>query len=188
MASAPAATLAATLPFAYAPPAGRGAAPAPVAPRARVLDAGAGTTRRVGGETVTLKVAADETGGAFSLFEVACAPGAGASLRRDACDAVLVVLDGELAVTVDGEERRAAAGACVVVPRGAAHAYANRGARPARALLVSAPGGARERMVAALAAHEAIGGPGGGPADVNAAARICAAHGVEVLAGVRRDA
>ena len=170
-------TLAATLPNTYAPPAGwsRPAHPALVPP-------GAGTTLRVLDDTVTVKVDGSQTGGALAVFEVVVPAGSGAPPHRDPEDEVFYVLDGELTVTVDGAERRAAAGACVVIPRGTPHAYRNTGGRAARTLVLSAPAGNKTLMFAALERWARVGGPGGGPPDVNVVAAICRAHGVELLA------
>jgi quercetin dioxygenase-like cupin family protein len=165
-------------------------APWPAAPSApallpRLLAAGAsagGPPLHLLGATVTPKVTAAQTNNAYTIFEVVCPPGAGAPPHREREDEVVFVLDGELTLMVDWREHRAGPGACAFVPRGTPHAYRNVSGRPARALVLCAPGAAREAMFAALAAWAGSGGPGGGPPDVNAAAAICREFGVELLA------
>jgi quercetin dioxygenase-like cupin family protein len=186
-------TLAATLPMPFAPPAGWGAYRPPAAPSparaAAVLAAGecAGATAplRVLGETVTVKVSAAQTGGGFALFELACPPGSGVPTHRDPEDETFLVLEGALTLAVGDAEYVVGAGGCAFVPRGTAHAYSNRGGAAVQALVLCAPGAAKEAMFAALDAWGRAGGPGGGPPDVNVVGAICAAHGVEL---VRADA
>jgi quercetin dioxygenase-like cupin family protein len=136
-------------------------------------------------DTVTLKVGSAQTGGAYALFEIACPPGAGVPFHRDPEDETFLVLEGALTLAVGDAEHVVREGGCAFVPRGTAHAYANRGDAAVRALVLCAPGAAKEAMFAALDAWGRAGGPGGGPPDVNAVGAICAAHGVEL---VPRDA
>jgi quercetin dioxygenase-like cupin family protein len=167
-------------------------APWPAAPSAsallpRLLAAGAsagGLPLVVLGATVTPKVAAAQTNNAYAIFEVVCPPGAGAPPHREREDEVVFVLEGELTLMVDWREHRAGPGACAFVPRGTPHGYRNASGRPARALVLYAPGADKEAMFVALAAWGRSGGPGGGPPDVNAAAAICREFGVERLADV----
>lgn len=148
----------------------------------RVLGNGAGgAPLRVLGATVTSKVVAEQTNNAYALFELACPPGAGAPVQRGREDLVVFVLEGELTLTVDWREHRAGPGASAFVPRGTPHGYRNASGRPARALLLCAPGAGREGLFAALDAWARVGGPGGGPPDVRVLPAICAEFGVELL-------
>ncbi len=173
-------------------PAARAAAayaPWPAPPNAlallpAVVAAGAtarGAPLRVLGHEVVPKVAADQTNNAYAVFEVVVPPRASAPPQRGREDVVCFVLEGELTLTVDWREHRAAAGACAFVPRGAPHAFRNDSGRPARVLLLCAPGAAREALFAALDAWGRGGGPGGGPPDVRLVPVICAEFGVELL-------
>lgn len=47
-----------------------------------------------------------------------------------------VVLEGEMVLTLDGEEQRVGAGQCLYIPAKAAHAYRNEGQQPVRFLCV----------------------------------------------------
>jgi mannose-6-phosphate isomerase-like protein (cupin superfamily) len=141
-----------------------------------------GAPLRVLGAEVTPKITADQTNNAYALFEVACPPGFAAPPQHGREDEVYFVLDGELTITVDWREHRAGPGACAFVPRGTPHGYRNDTDRPARALLLCAPGARRAAMFAALDAWGRGGGPGGGPPDVRLLPTICAAFGVELVA------
>jgi quercetin dioxygenase-like cupin family protein len=165
------------------PPAAAALLPRVLAAGASCAPGGAGARAPLHalGVAVTPKVAAAQTNDAYALFEVACPPGAGAPAQRGREDAVVFVLEGELALTVGGCEHRAAAGACAFVPRGTAHAYRNAGPRPARALVLCTPGAAREGLYAALDAWGRGGGPGGGPPDVRVLPALFAAFGAELV-------
>jgi quercetin dioxygenase-like cupin family protein len=177
-------TLAASLPAGpYAP---WPAAPDAAALLPRLIAAGApagaaGARLRALGVALTPKVTADQTNNAYAIFEAELPPGAGVPAQRGRDDLVLYVLEGELVLAVDWREHRAPAGACAFVPRGTPHAYRNAGRRPARALLVHAPGAARADLYAALDAWGRGGGPGGGPPDVRVLPAIFGAFGAELL-------
>lgn len=80
-------------------------------------------------ELVTRKVAGERTGGAYSLFEVAVAPGGGppphVQHREDEC---LYVLEGRFEFLTEGGPIEAGPGSLVYFPKGELHAYKNVGA------------------------------------------------------------
>jgi quercetin dioxygenase-like cupin family protein len=77
-----------------------------------------------GGGTHTWKATAEETGGAFILFEDSLARGKTTPLHRHSDqDEMLYVIDGELLYSVGGTERRITRGATIVTPRGVPHAF-----------------------------------------------------------------
>jgi len=154
--------------------------PAPPPVKATVLAPGAGRSFSVRpGDRMTLKVAAAETGGAFALAEFTAPPGyAGPPPHRHrGTDEAFYVLEGEFALTVEGQTAPAGPGAFVYVPRGVLHTYANPGSVPARLLLVMSPAGF-ERYFDDLAAAYASGDP-----EPGRLAAVFARHGVEVPAG-----
>jgi mannose-6-phosphate isomerase-like protein (cupin superfamily) len=101
---------------------------------------GKAVRRRLGEQTV-IKVAQAETHGAYALRENAAPAGFGGvplHIHREAEEA-FYVLDGELTVhTADGA-LAAPAGSFVLIPRGTAHSFANRGAVAVRWLTVISP-------------------------------------------------
>ena len=66
----------------------------------------------------------ERTDGAFALLDVSAAEGSGPPEHiHDDQDEALLVLEGGLTVTIDGDRQQAAPGRVVFIPRGSRHAY-----------------------------------------------------------------
>ncbi len=77
-----------------------------------------------GGGVHTWKATAEETGGAFLLFEDLMSGGKRTPLHTHPdADESMYVLDGEILMHLDGAEYRVGAGGLVVAPRGLPHAF-----------------------------------------------------------------
>ena len=77
-----------------------------------------------GGGVHTWKATEAETGGAFLLFEDALDLGKVTPLHiHPDADETFYMLDGEIALHIDGEPRQLAAGGMAVIPRGIPHAF-----------------------------------------------------------------
>ena len=77
-----------------------------------------------GGGVWTMKATAEETGGAFILFEDRMPRGKTTPLHTHPHeDETFIVLEGEILVHVEGAEHRVGPGGVAVVPRGARHAF-----------------------------------------------------------------
>ena len=95
-----------------------------------------------GGGVHTWKASAEETDGAFILFEDLVTQGKTTPLHVHANeDEVLYVLDGEILVHVDGSDHRVGARGVAVAPRGAPHAFLVT-SPTARLLTLQTPGSA----------------------------------------------
>jgi quercetin dioxygenase-like cupin family protein len=95
----------------------------------------------LGGEVV-FKLRGTQTREALSVFEAANAPTQGPPLHvHAALDELIYVIDGAIRVRLDDRVERAAAGACVFIPRGTPHTWAVAGDATARLLVVVAPAG-----------------------------------------------
>jgi quercetin dioxygenase-like cupin family protein len=94
-------------------------APVPI-----IRAAGEGDRRSfLGGGLHTWKLMTEDTNGAFFLFEDVMSEGKTTPLHRHpGADETIYVLDGELIVSVDGEESRVGPGGMWFVPRGTPHA------------------------------------------------------------------
>lgn len=94
----------------------------------------------IGGGVHVWKLTAEETDGAFFLFEDFMEQGKMTPLHRhpDASE-TLYLLEGTIVAHVDGAEHAAEAGAVVHFPKGIAHAFRVTSSR-ARILCVQAPG------------------------------------------------
>ena len=108
---------------------------------------GEGKTLRVMGELVTYKVTSDQTGGAYSLFEVVSQPGTGAPPHvQHREDESFYVLEGDYEFLVEGRTVRMPAGSLLYVLKGNLHAYRNVGEGTGRMLVAQTPGGLHERF------------------------------------------
>jgi quercetin dioxygenase-like cupin family protein len=77
-----------------------------------------------GGGVHTWKATAEETGGAFLLFEDAMGQGKVTPLHlHPESDESMYVLEGEILMHVDGKEYAVGAGGLTVAPRGVPHAF-----------------------------------------------------------------
>ncbi|MCC6486064.1 MAG: cupin domain-containing protein [Candidatus Hydrogenedentes bacterium] len=84
--------------------------------------AGEGETLWFSGALLTVKISADETGGAFSLTEVLGPEGCIFPLHTDPLDETLHVLEGELRLAIGGEQRTITEGDSLMIRRGVPHA------------------------------------------------------------------
>ena len=112
--------------------------------RTRAAHVGPGEGRAVwvlGGQLLTYKVTAEQTGGAYSLFEGTVPPHIH---HRE--DESFYVVDGEFEFSRDGETIKAGPGSLVYVPRGSLHAFENVGGGRGTLLLSQTPGGLHERF------------------------------------------
>lgn len=120
------------------------------------------TVQMPGKELVTRKVAAGQTGGAYSLFEVTVPPDAGSQPHiqhhEDEC---FYVLEGNFEFLHEDDEIEAVPGSLIYIPKGNLHAFKNSGTTTGRLLVLQTPGGVYERYV------EEIGEPVGDPAQDN---------------------
>jgi mannose-6-phosphate isomerase-like protein (cupin superfamily) len=93
----------------------------------------------------------DELEGKFTLAEALVPKGLGAPPNSHAGETeAFYVLEGEVDFMVDGAGRRCGPGAFLTVPDGAAHAFAGASEKPARMLILTAPGRMHERFFTAI--------------------------------------
>jgi quercetin dioxygenase-like cupin family protein len=92
----------------------------------------------------TWKATAAETGGAFLIFEDQLESGKVTPLHRHpSADETFYMIDGEILLHIDGEQRTLSAGGIAVIPRGVAHAFAVT-SQVARMLCLQTPGDGEE--------------------------------------------
>lgn len=97
-----------------------------------------------GGGLITVTVAESETGGAFWMFEDQLEQGKVTPLHvHPAADETFYVLEGEILLHLDGEERTLGEGGVAVMPRGLPHAFMVT-SPSARLLCFQNPGGGEE--------------------------------------------
>lgn len=118
-----------------------------------VLGPGEGTREYTArGSAMYFKAVAEQNGGDFSLMERRLPVGGRRppAHRHTNCSEAYFVLDGAVAVLMEGEEVRLGPEQFVLVPRGTAHTFGNDGQVEARLLVLHAP--AMDAYFAAL--HE----------------------------------
>lgn len=94
------------------------------------------------GALVSVKATAEQTGGAFNLFDVSCPPGYATSLHiHYAEDVAVYVLEGALTFFWGSDKKKAVAGSYFFQPRGIPHGFRVEGATPARILYMTIPAG-----------------------------------------------
>ena len=105
-------------------------------------DEGKETPARIPGGLVTCKVTAEQTSGAYSLFEVTIQPGEGIPThiehREDEC---VYIVTGEFEVLTDDEVSWADAGSLVYISSGTVHGIRNVGKTTGKILDIFTPGG-----------------------------------------------
>src|ERR1700712_1690106 len=120
-----------------------------------------------GGGVHTWKATAEETDGAFLLFEMELEQGKLTPLHTHPdSDETMYVLDGEILVHVDGTEHRVSEGGLAMAPRGVPHAFLVV-SPSARVLCLHTPGCCQAfyREASEPLAHGGPVGPAGGPVD-----------------------
>ena len=106
-----------------------------------IVPAGQGRLLHARGNVMAFKAVAEQTGGDFSLMERTVPPGACTppAHRHVNCSEAFFVLAGTITFWLDAAELSGQAGDFLLVPRGAAHTFGNRGAEPGRLLVLHAP-------------------------------------------------
>jgi quercetin dioxygenase-like cupin family protein len=86
-----------------------------------------------------VRVPPSATDATMTVIETVNAPGFGPPLHRHPQAEIFRVLEGRYLYEVDGRRFYAETGDVVVIPGGAAHAFANAGTAPARQFIIIAP-------------------------------------------------
>ena len=145
---------------------------------------GGGHSYILGRDLVTFLATADDTGGAYSLFEGRMAPGGGTSAHiHHLEDEALLVLEGTYAISVGDATAEYGPGGFVFVPRGVSHAFKNVGKAPARLLFVVTPGGLHEQFFAEFGQPVADpdGDPPAAPTDFARMLAVAGQYGIEFV-------
>ena len=120
----------------------------------------------LGGGVLTMKATAEETGGAFLLFEDLMSRGKTTPLHTHANeDETLYVLEGELLVQIDGVDHTVGPRGVAVAPRGVPHAFLVT-SETARVLTLQTPGSA-EGFYRGASEPAADDADGSGPVDLD---------------------
>jgi len=106
-----------------------------------IVPSGQGRLLAARGNVMAFKAVAAQTGGDFSLMERTVPPGARIPPphRHVNCSEAFFVLDGTITFWLEAAELAGRAGDFLLVPRGSAHTFGNRGTEPGRLLVLHAP-------------------------------------------------
>ena len=147
------------------------------------------TVRMAGAQLIARKVSSEQTGGAYSLFEVEVGPRGGSQPHiQHGEDECFYVLEGEFEFLVEGAGIEAGPGSLVYVPKGVLHAFENAGETTGRMLVSQTPGGVYEGFVEEVgepATGEAVSLAMEGQPNAERLAEIGAEYGVETVSSLR---
>lgn len=93
------------------------------------------------GDTYTVLLSGEDTGGRFCLIDMLVPPGGGPAPHRHDFEEAFTILEGEIQLTFRGATSVARAGTTVNIPANAPHAFKNRSAAPVRLLCTCSPAG-----------------------------------------------
>jgi quercetin dioxygenase-like cupin family protein len=142
-----------------------------------ILNAGTarGQTFRVLGQTVTERITAEDSGGAYYVMEELSPPGTGVPPHRHLHeDEIVQVLAGTFEVFLDGEVSVVTAGATLHFARGTRHGFRNVGSKDGRTLWFVTPGASTQALLRSLSTFPE------GPPDMERLAALNTAHGIEM--------
>jgi quercetin dioxygenase-like cupin family protein len=100
------------------------------------------------GDTYTILVSGDESGGRYSLIDMHISADAGPPPHRHDFEESFTLLEGELEFTVRGQVQIVRAGTTITVPSNAPHFFRNKSGKAARALCVFSPPGIEDFFMA----------------------------------------
>ena len=133
-----------------------------------------GQTFRVFGQTVTERITAEDSGGAYYVMEELSPPGTGVPPHRHTHeDEIVHVLSGTFEVVREGMVSVVTAGATLHFPRGTRHGFRNVGTADGRTLWVVTPGAATQALLRTLSTFPE------GPPDLARIGALHAAAGIE---------
>ena len=136
------------------------------------------------GELMVCKTKSEQTGGAYSLFEVATQPGSGPPPHvQHREDESFYVLEGEYEFLIEGRILSAGTRSLLYVSRGNLHAHRNDGEGVGKMLVSQTPGGLHERFFEEIGEARRNGSTppvSEEPQDAERMARIATEYGIEM--------
>jgi quercetin dioxygenase-like cupin family protein len=99
------------------------------------------------GDTYTILVSGDETGGRYCLIDMLVPDGGGPPPHRHDFEEMFTLLEGEVEFTFRGQSQVVRAGSTLNIPANAPHMFRNRSGKPARLLCMCAPAGQEEFFI-----------------------------------------
>ena len=142
-----------------------------------------GSTRHLLGTLVTLRANGADTEGAFSLVEIAVAPGQGTPPHSHDDAEAFLILEGEVSFVLGGVSSTRKQGEFVYIPSRQPHSFRNTTDSVSRMLGINLPGGPHVGFFAEAGEPVADSKtfPPLSPPDVPRLVEIAARHGISIL-------
>jgi quercetin dioxygenase-like cupin family protein len=93
------------------------------------------------GDTYTITLSGDDTGGRFCVIDMHIPPGGGPPPHRHDFEETFILLEGEMEATFRGKKSMVKAGDTVHIPANAPHQFHNASSRAVRLLCICSPAG-----------------------------------------------
>ena len=93
------------------------------------------------GDTYTITVTGEQTGGRFCVVDMHVPPGGGPPPHRHDFEETFILLEGEMEATFRGKKKTVRAGETVNIPANAPHQFHNASSAPVRMICVCSPAG-----------------------------------------------
>ncbi len=146
---------------------------------ATITQPGQGRILHAFGNTLSVLLDGQSTGGKFAVMSELVPPGGGPPMHVHANEEeVFLVAEGRLSYCVNEQWQEVAPGGVVYLPRGAIHCYRNIGEVPARHWIVTLPSGFENFFAACAEEFARQGGP-----DSVQIVKIHLNNGIELLGG-----
>lgn len=152
--------------------------PSPGAPAPLIVQPGEGADLLAFGNTLTVMLAGENTGGMIAVMSEQTPPGGGPPLHvHSREDEIFIVIEGQIRYFTAGEWTEVGPGGVVYLPRGAAHTYRNVGSTTSRHWIITAPSGFEDFFAACAGEFARPAGP-----DEARIHQIHHQHGIDILA------
>ena len=96
------------------------------------------------GDTYTILLSGDDTGGRYCLIDMHIPPGGGPPPHRHDFEESFTILEGEIEATFRGDKSVACAGETINIPANAPHSFTNASKQTVRLLCLCVPAGQEE--------------------------------------------
>jgi len=93
------------------------------------------------GDTYTIRVTGNDTGGRFCIIDMHIPPGGGPAPHRHDFEETFILVEGEIEATFRGKKSIVRAGDTINIPSNAPHQFHNASSKPVRLLCVCSPAG-----------------------------------------------
>ena len=93
------------------------------------------------GDTYTVTVTGEATGGRFCVIDMHIPPGGGPPPHRHDFEETFILLEGEMAATLRGKKQTVRAGETLHIPANAPHQFHNASSQDVRLICICAPAG-----------------------------------------------